>query len=162
MLVGFIHGVMNTTNVTISGETIDYGPCAFIDTYDPATVFSSIDHGGRYAYGRQPVIAQWNLARVGEAILPLIDEDTDAAVAVATDVLTSFTDRFRLHWQAGMRSKLGLTVAADGDQPLCYDLLSTAHSHRVDYTSLFRALGTTVDSDGATLGSLADDPAAFQ
>jgi serine/tyrosine/threonine adenylyltransferase len=162
MLVGFVHGVMNTDNMTISGQTIDYGPCAFIDAYDPETVFSSIDHGGRYAYGRQPLIAQWNLARLGEALLPLIDEDTDAAVAVATDVLTSFTDRFRLHWQEGMRSKLGLTVAADDDQVLFDDLLATARSHRVDYTSLFRALGSAVDSDGATLGSLADDPAAFQ
>ena len=87
MLVGFIHGVMNTDNMTISGETIDYGPCAFMDAYDPATVFSSIDHAGRYAYGNQPAITQWNLARLAEALLPLIDDDTDAAVAAATEVL---------------------------------------------------------------------------
>ena len=94
MLVGFIHGVMNTDNMTISGETIDFGPCAFMDAFDPATVFSSIDHGGRYAYGNQPQIAQWNLARLAETLLPLFDVETDAAVAVATDVLQSFTDRY--------------------------------------------------------------------
>jgi serine/tyrosine/threonine adenylyltransferase len=98
MLVGFIHGVMNTDNMTISGETIDYGPCAFIDRYDPATVFSSIDHMGRYAYGNQPRIAQWNLTRLAETLLPLISDDTDAAVATATEVLTAFADRFRAHW----------------------------------------------------------------
>ena len=94
MLVGFIHGVMNTDNMTISGETIDYGPCAFMDAFDPATVFSSIDHGGRYAYGNQPPIAQWNLARLAETLLPLLDADTEAAVAAATEVLQSFPDRF--------------------------------------------------------------------
>ena len=94
MLVGFIHGVMNTDNITISGETIDYGPCAFMDAFDPATVFSSIDHGGRYAYGNQPAIAQWNLARLAETLLPLIDDDEDAAVAAATEVLRAFPDRY--------------------------------------------------------------------
>ena len=94
MLVGFVHGVMNTDNTTISGETIDYGPCAFMDAFDPATVFSSIDHSGRYAYGNQPAIAQWNLARLGETLLPLIDEDTDAAVAAATEVLGGFADAY--------------------------------------------------------------------
>ena len=118
MLVGFIHGVMNTDNMTISGETIDYGPCAFMDAYDPATVYSSIDHGGRYAYGRQPSIAQWNLARLGETLLPLLDDDADATVAAATDVLTSFPDRFRVHWLAGMRAKLGLVSCADDDEQL--------------------------------------------
>ena len=98
MLVGFIHGVMNTDNMTISGETIDYGPCAFMDAFDPATVFSSIDHGGRYAYGNQPQIAQWNLARLAETLLPLFDADTDAAVAAATDVLQSFPDRYQRYW----------------------------------------------------------------
>ncbi len=108
MLVGFIHGVMNTDNMTISGETIDYGPCAFMDVYDPATVFSSIDHGGRYAFGNQPLIAQWNLARLAEALLPLIDEDTPTAVAVATEVLQTFVPRFESHRLDGMRTKLGL------------------------------------------------------
>ena len=118
MLVGFIHGVMNTDNMAISGETIDYGPCAFMDAYDPATVFSSIDHGGRYAYGNQPTIAQWNLARLAETLLPLLDDDADAAVAAATDVLQSFTDRFHRYWSAGMRAKLGLTEA-DGRPARC-------------------------------------------
>ena len=95
MLVGFIHGVMNTDNMAISGETIDYGPCAFMDAYDPATVFSSIDHGGRYAYGNQPPIAQWNLARLAESLLPLIDAETETAVAAATDVLRTFPDRYQ-------------------------------------------------------------------
>src|SRR4051812_9906298 len=107
MLVGFVHGVMNTDNMTISGETIDYGPCAFMDAFDPATVFSSIDHGGRYAYGNQPAIAQWNLARLAETLLPLIDPDTDAAVAAATAVLETFGDRWLGHWDHGLRAKLG-------------------------------------------------------
>ena len=94
MLVGFIHGVMNTDNMTISGETIDYGPCAFMDAYDPATVFSSIDRGGRYAYGNQPAIAQWNLARLAETLLPLLDAEPEAAIAIANDVLQSFPDRY--------------------------------------------------------------------
>ena len=111
MLVGFMHGVMNTDNMTISGETIDYGPCAFLDAYDPATVFSSIDHGGRYAYGNQPAIAQWNLARLAEALLPLIDDDQERAIAMATEALHAFPDRYPLPG-AGMRAKLGLTTAS--------------------------------------------------
>ena len=114
MLVGFIHGVMNTDNMAISGETIDYGPCAFMDAFDPATVFSSIDHGGRYAYGNQPHVAPWNLARLAEALLPLLDEDTDTAVAIATEMLRTFPERFHRHWSAGMRAKLGLVEADDG------------------------------------------------
>ena len=101
MLVGFIHGVMNTDNMTISGETIDYGPCAFMDAYDPATVFSSIDHGGRYAYGNQPAIVTWNLARLAEAMLPLFDDDTDTAIESATAVLQTFPERFQSAWSGG-------------------------------------------------------------
>ena len=107
-LVGFIHGVMNTDNMALSGETIDYGPCAFMDAYDPATVFSSIDHGGRYAYGNQPPIAQWNLARLAEAMLPLFDPDADRAVERATEALDRFPDLFNQHMLDGMRAKLGL------------------------------------------------------
>ena len=162
MLVGFIHGVMNTDNMTISGETIDYGPCAFMDSYDPATVYSSIDHGGRYAYGKQPTIAQWNLARLGETLLPLLDDDADAAVAAATDVLVSFTDRFRLHWQAGMRAKLGLASAADDDEQLIDDLLEMMRVHKVDHTSLFRALASIPSWGDEQLRSIVDDAAAFQ
>ena len=108
MAVGFIHGVMNTDNTTISGETIDYGPCAFMDAYDPATVFSSIDHGGRYAYGNQPAIITWNLARLAEAMLPLFDTDTDRAIELATAVLQTFPERFQTAWSDEMHAKLGL------------------------------------------------------
>ena len=115
-LVGFIHGVMNTDNMALSGETIDYGPCAFMDAYDPATVFSSIDHGGRYAYGNQPPIAQWNLARLAEAMLPLFDPDADRAVERATAALDRFPALFEQHWLDGMRAKLGLFTREDGRQ----------------------------------------------
>jgi uncharacterized protein YdiU (UPF0061 family) len=139
MLVGFVHGVMNTDNTTISGETIDYGPCAFMDAFDPATVFSSIDHGGRYAYGNQPGIAQWNLARLGEALLPLIDEDVDAAVEAATEVVSSFVERYEGYWASGMAAKLGLGAP---DTSLVQDLLALLHAQRVDFTRFFRALSS--------------------
>ncbi|HEX5812382.1 MAG TPA: YdiU family protein, partial [Pseudonocardia sp.] len=137
MLVGFVHGVMNTDNMTISGETIDYGPCAFLDAYDPATVFSSIDDQGRYAYGNQAAAAQWNLARLGEALLPLIGDDSEAAVAAATEALTGFADAFTRHWAAGMAAKLGLPAP---DQELVNDLLELMRAQRVDFTGFFRAL----------------------
>src|SRR6185503_12876824 len=108
MHVGFIHGVMNTDNMSISGETIDYGPCAFMDHYDPATVFSSIDHRGRYCYANQPKIAQWNIARLAETLLPLIDTDNDRAIALATEVIRTFPEHYERQWLAGMRAKLGL------------------------------------------------------
>ena len=161
MLVGFIHGVMNTDNMTISGETIDYGPCAFIDTFDPATVFSSIDHGGRYAYGNQPQIARWNLARLAETLLPLFDVKTDSAVAVATDVLLSFPDRYHGYWGDGMRAKLGLGDGQQGDGELIDDLQALLHAHRVDFTSCFRALSSSVLGDAARARSLFADPSAF-
>jgi uncharacterized protein YdiU (UPF0061 family) len=144
MLVGFIHGVMNTDNMAISGETIDYGPCAFMDAFDPATVFSSIDHGGRYAYGNQPHVAPWNLARLAEALLPLFDEDKDAAVAIATETLRSFPERFHRHWSAGMRAKLGLREADDVTGALVDDLLTLLHEHALDYTSTFRELSASL------------------
>ena len=147
MLVGFIHGVMNTDNTTISGETIDYGPCAFLDAFDPATVFSSIDHGGRYAYGNQPAIIQWNLARLAEAILPLLAEEPDAAVEVATDVLSSFPERYVAAWNQGMRAKLGLTEEREADTELFDDLLRTMHEQGADYTATFRALSGVVRGD---------------
>src|SRR5439155_7471898 len=114
-LLGFIHGVMNTDNMALSGETIDYGPCAFMNAYRPDTVFSSIDHAGRYAYGNQPAIAQWNLARFAEALLPLLDPDPEKAVAAATEVLHEFPALFEQYWLAGMRKKLGLRTAQAGD-----------------------------------------------
>ncbi len=114
MLVGFVHGVMNTDNMTISGETIDYGPCAFMEAYDPVTVFSSIDHAGRYAYGNQPAVAEWNLARFAETLLPLLADDGDEAVALATESLGGFRSRYQAAWSAGMRAKLGLPLGVAG------------------------------------------------
>ena len=137
MLAGFVHGVMNTDNTTISGETIDYGPCAFMDAYDPATVFSSIDHGGRYAYGNQPAIMQWNLARLAEALLPLIDENSEAAVEAATEVLSGFAGDYERHWDEGMAAKLGLAAP---DRELVKDLLELMRTQKVDFTRFFRAL----------------------
>ena len=139
-LVGFIHGVMNTDNMALSGETIDYGPCAFMDTYDPATVFSSIDHGGRYAYGNQPVIAQWNLARLAEAMLPLFDPDPDRAVARAMRALERFPDVFGQYWLDGMRAKLGLFTPEEEDKALVDDLLAWMQRRSADFTSTFRAM----------------------
>ncbi|MEZ5169069.1 MAG: YdiU family protein [Acidimicrobiales bacterium] len=142
MSIGFVHGVMNTDNMTISGETIDYGPCAFLDRYEPGAVFSSIDHGGRYAFRNQPVIAQWNLARLAETLLPLIDADADTAVAAATDALTGFTDRYEGHYVARMRAKLGLATSDPTDGELVTDLLSLLEAERLDYTGAFRSLAT--------------------
>ena len=161
MLVGFIHGVMNTDNMTISGESIDFGPCAFMDAYDPATVFSSIDHGGRYAYSNQPQIALWNLARLAEALLPLFDVETDAAIAAATDVLQSFVDRYHGYWGDGMRAKLGLGDAQPGDSELIDDLLALLHAQKVDFTSCFRALSSSILGEAAPARSLFVDGPAF-
>jgi serine/tyrosine/threonine adenylyltransferase len=161
MLVGFIHGVMNTDNMAISGETIDYGPCAFMDRFDPATVFSSIDHGGRYAYGNQPHIATWNLARLAEALLPPFADDTDAAVAAATDTLTTFPERFQRHWSVGMRAKLGLTEADEITAALIDELLTLLHEQAVDYTSSFRALSALLRGDEAPARALFGASAAF-
>lgn len=140
MHVGFIHGVMNTDNMAISGETIDYGPCAFMDTYDPATVFSSIDRGGRYAYGNQPGIAQWNLARFAETLLPLIDGASDAAIQQATDLIRGFFGRYEEHWTAGMRRKLGLATAEPDDVDLIHGLLDAMKASGADFTLAFRRL----------------------
>ncbi|MDP4145149.1 MAG: YdiU family protein [Bacillota bacterium] len=139
-LVGFIHGVMNTDNMAISGETIDYGPCAFMDTYDPATVFSSIDVRGRYAYGNQPSIAVWNLARFAETLVPLLHETQDKAVELAQDALSSFEELFNNNWLAGMRSKLGLFNQEPEDKSLIENLLDMMKRHNADYTNTFRAL----------------------
>jgi uncharacterized protein YdiU (UPF0061 family) len=149
MLVGFVHGVMNTDNMTISGETIDYGPCAFVDTYHPATVFSSIDHQGRYALGNQPRIGLWNLARLAEALLPLVDADDAAAVAAVTERLHTYGDRYDHHWEAGMRAKLGLTTPADGDRALFDDLLTAMTAGRCDYTGTMRSLSAVARGGAA-------------
>jgi uncharacterized protein YdiU (UPF0061 family) len=141
-LVGFIHGVMNTDNMALSGETIDYGPCAFMDAYNPATVFSSIDHGGRYAYGNQPSIAQWNLARLAEAMLPLFDSDQDRAVERAMASLGRFPDLFEQFWLEGMRSKLGLFTHELEDKALVNDLLAWMQRTSSDFTNTFRTLSS--------------------
>ena len=161
MLVGFIHGVMNTDNMTISGESIDYGPCAFMDAYDPATVFSSIDYAGRYAYGSQPQVAQWNLARLAETLLPLIDDDSDAALSGATRVLESFRERFGRAWARGVRTKLGMREERTGDDALIADLLELLRAQRVDYTSFFRALSSAVRGSATRARSLVAEPSDF-
>ena len=155
LLIGFVHGVMNTDNMSISGETIDYGPCAFMDAYDPATVFSSIDRNGRYAYGAQPGIAQWNLARLAEALLPLLGADQEAAVAQAQDALDQFAERFNTSYLAGLRRKLGWTTAQEGDLALAQALLSLMAADRVDFTLLFRSLSVAAGDD-AQLASVRD------
>jgi uncharacterized protein YdiU (UPF0061 family) len=147
MLVGYVHGVMNTDNMTISGETIDYGPCAFMDAFNPAAVYSSIDVGGRYAYANQPVVAEWNLARLAEAMLPLIDEDQEQAVAPAVEALGAFRRQYSHAWFGGMHAKLGLTHSAPGSfeaeeaSELVDGVIAILKDGPVDYTSFFRNLG---------------------
>ncbi|MEX1165904.1 MAG: YdiU family protein, partial [Hydrogenophaga sp.] len=151
MGVGFIHGVMNTDNMTVSGETIDYGPCALMNAYDPDTVFSSIDHNGRYAYANQPLIARWNLARLAEALLPLMGDDGDQAVAQVTEVIDAFPALYQAQWLAVMRRKLGLTdkdrshSSASADAQLAEDFLAILHIHRTDFTQSFRALALAAE-----------------
>ncbi|MFN3008232.1 protein adenylyltransferase SelO [Mycolicibacterium wolinskyi] len=156
LLVGFVHGVMNTDNMTISGETIDYGPCAFMEAFDPDTVFSSIDQGGRYAYGNQPAIAQWNLARFAETLLPLIADDGEQAVAILTESLSGFRERFDHAWSTGMRAKLGLPAEADDEtaRALIDDLLVLLQQNQIDYTSFFRALGRAARGDTSVVRDL--------
>jgi uncharacterized protein YdiU (UPF0061 family) len=139
--VGFIHGVMNTDNMAISGETIDYGPCAFMDRYSPSTVFSSIDRQGRYAFANQPAIARWNLARLAETLLPLIDNDDKVAIEKATNAVNNFTDLYDQYWLEGMRAKLGLTgVPQPGDLLLATGFLAAMEGQNIDYTLAFRSL----------------------
>ena len=154
MRVGFIHGVMNTDNMAISGETIDYGPCAFMDKYDPKTVFSSIDHGGRYAYANQPGIAQWNVARLAETLLPLIDSDMDKAVGLATEVVESFIAQFDAYFLEAMRRKIGLATAVEGDADLINRLLATMHNAGADFTLTFRGLALEAHNPTHAPGAL--------
>jgi uncharacterized protein YdiU (UPF0061 family) len=149
MLLGFVHGVMNTDNMTISGETIDYGPCAFMEAFAPDVVFSSIDVGGRYAYGNQPAAAQWNLARFAETLLPLLDEDQERAVAIAVESLRGFGTRYGTAYGAGLRAKLGLPACVDGAvaSELAEQLLTLMQESHVDWTSGFRALGSAARGD---------------
>jgi uncharacterized protein YdiU (UPF0061 family) len=157
LLVGFVHGVMNTDNMTISCETIDYGPCAFIDNYDPAASFSSIDRNGRYAYQNQPSIGQWNLARFAETLLPLIHEDQDSAIEVATEVINSFSSLHLEYWLRGMRSKLGLFENWDDDIDLARALLTAMEGQNVDYTILFRNLAGAVEGRDDDILSMFDN-----
>src|SRR5580692_2474313 len=140
MHVGFIHGVMNTDNMALSGETIDFGPCAFLDAYDPDTVFSSIDQSGRYAYANQPHAAQWNLARFAETLLPILDPSPERAVELANEVISAFSMRFAQHWLTGMRRKLGLLSSEDGDREFIQELLDAMHRNQADFTLTFRGL----------------------
>ncbi len=160
MLVGFIHGVMNTDNTTISGETIDYGPCAFMEAFDPATTYSSIDHAGRYAYGNQPRIAEWNLARLAEALLPLFADDEERAIALAVEALGAFRGLYHDAWSAGMRAKLGLP-ADTAISPLVDDLLALLHDNHVDHTSFYRRLGAAAGGDTEPARELFLDLAAI-
>jgi serine/tyrosine/threonine adenylyltransferase len=144
MHLGFIHGVMNTDNMTVSGETLDYGPCAFMDAYDPATVFSSIDETGRYAYGNQASIAQWNLTQLAECLLPLMEKGGVNALKHVEEILTGFREQFSRHWMAGMRKKLGLDLVSLDDDKLVLDLLTLMEKYRADFTLTFRYLGDKV------------------
>ena len=144
MSIGFIHGVMNTDNTTLSGETIDYGPCAFMDSYAPDTVFSSIDIEGRYAYGNQPDILVWNLARMAETLIPLIDRDKDRAIEILTDVINTTPARYDAHWTAAMRRKIGLTTEHAADGELIGGLLTAMHQGGADFTLVFRHLATAL------------------
>jgi serine/tyrosine/threonine adenylyltransferase len=163
MHVGFIHGVMNTDNTALSGETIDFGPCAFMDSYDPATAFSAIDEFGRYAYGNQPTIAQWNLARFAETLLPLLDPNPERAVELANEAISAFTSRFQEHWLAGMRDKLGLSGSEEGDRELVHELLRAMHENAADFTLTFRRLcdAATDEKADANVRGLFVDPSAY-
>jgi uncharacterized protein YdiU (UPF0061 family) len=158
MRVGFVHGVMNTDNMTLSGETIDYGPCAFMDTYDPATVFSSIDRQGRYAFANQARIAQWNLARFAETLLSLIDPGRETALAMAEEAIGRFPAMFSGHWRTAMRAKLGLGNGEPGDQTLIESLLEWMHRSGADYTNTFRDLAshTAVEAPGRVNAAFGD------
>lgn len=166
MLLGFIHGVMNTDNTSISGETIDYGPCAFLEAYDPAKVYSSIDHGGRYAYGNQPRVALWNLARLAESLLPVLAQESgseEAALVAANDALSAFEPQFEAARGAGLRRKLGLVVEREGDANLVENLLQCMATNRADFTLTFRRLCDAAAGPEGDAGvrTLFADPAAY-
>ena len=156
MRLGFIHGVMNTDNTTISGETIDYGPCAFMDVYDPATVFSSIDHHGRYAYGNQPSIGAWNLSRLAAALSPVMPGDEASNTEQIKNAISLFVDTYQTRWLAGMRAKIGLELEHDGDVELIESLLQVMKSQQLDFTSIFRVLATILQQGPNAI----DEPAA--
>ncbi|MGH1578840.1 protein adenylyltransferase SelO [Planktotalea sp.] len=161
--LGFVHGVMNTDNMTISGETIDYGPCAFVDEYDPKAVFSSIDRDGRYAFGNQPVIAQWNLTRLAETLLPLIDaDDSENAIRLATNVINTFVGRYTEIWTNGMRAKIGLASVEEGDGDLINDMFTAMDGQKVDYTLFFRHLAHAALGKNDEVIALFEDGTKFE
>ena len=161
MTVGFVHGVMNTDNMAISGETIDYGPCAFIDAYDRKAVFSSIDQHGRYAFGNQPAIAQWNLARLAETLLPLIDDNQEEAIRLATKAIQAFAEEYTGFWLDEMRAKLGLVTPSAHDLDLVNSLYEAMEGQQVDFTQLFRSLSKVVLGDPAPARQLFVDDTKF-
>ena len=163
LLVGFIHGVMNTDNCSIAGETLDYGPCAFMDAYNPGTVFSSIDQGGRYAYGNQPRMAHWNLTRLAETLVPLFDDDQDKGIALAQEALAGFAPRFRTVYLGGLRRKFGLDSEQEGDDALTHDLLNLMGESGADFTLTFRTLCDAVADPAIdiTLRGFFTDPDAY-
>jgi uncharacterized protein YdiU (UPF0061 family) len=152
--LGFIHGVMNTDNMTLSGETIDYGPCAFMEAFAPDTVFSAIDTQGRYAYAEQPRILQWNLARLAEALLPLMAEDPEQAIAPAMAILETVPERVSRYWLAGFRAKLGLTTAEEGDAELVNGLLQAMHAAEADFTLTFQQLAAVAGGQTPEMAGL--------
>jgi serine/tyrosine/threonine adenylyltransferase len=163
LLVGFIHGVMNTDNTSISGETIDYGPCAFMDHYDPAQVFSSIDEQGRYAYANQPRIALWNLTRLAECLLPLLSDDQERAIAEAQEILGAFIEKFAAAYQTGLRNKIGLFTTREADEALVQDLLDAMARNQADFTLTFRRLSAAAldPAGGAEVRALFAEPSAY-
>ena len=161
MLAGFIHGVMNTDNMAISGETIDYGPCAFMEAHEPETVFSSIDRQRRYAYGNQPFIAHWNLARLAETFVPLADPDKDKAIGLLTEALNRFPALYQRHWLQGMRAKTGLAREEEGDLALIEELLEAARAGKADHTLMFRRLSDAARGDAEPARALFADQAGF-
>ena len=161
MTVGFIHGVMNTDNMTISGETIDYGPCAFMDSYASGTVFSSIDHHGRYAYANQPEILSWNLARLAETLIPFVDPDKDRAIELLTEMIECIQPIYESHWLAGMRPKIGLLTEDPLDQKLIVDLLSVMEAGHADFTLVFRRLSQALRGECDSVRQLFKEPDAF-
>jgi len=161
MNIGFIHGVMNTDNMTISGETIDYGPCAFMDTYKPGTVFSSIDRNGRYAYANQPVILTWNLTRLAETLIPLIDPNKDKSMELLNDAIQNIQSLYETHWLAGMRSKTGLTTEDPQDLDLFHDLLWVMKNGEADFTLFFRHLSQVLRGDSEGMQQVLEQSGAF-
>jgi len=162
MLVGFVHGVMNTDNMVVSGETIDFGPCAFIDNYDNNACFSSIDRQGRYALGNQPYMAQWNTARFAECLLPLLHDNNEKAIAIATEEIQEFAPVYQKYWLKGITTKLGLSKVESGDLELSNNLFDILQDRNVDYTQLFRSLSEAINGDAQKTYELFENTEKFK